>query len=113
MWFKFLFAKQNPKIAAFSPLHVMEEEYTEPLGLADAASSDDICSPLCRWKHSFTCDRLAVKMAHEMGDPAADDVFVLTGLIDSGSKLVADGPEYRLSQFVAGLQQLDKLGKQR
>ena len=110
-YFKFLFAKKSPQLATFSPLQLVEEQWTQPLDLASGAA--DICSPLCGWLYSFTCDRLAIKMAHEVDDQEEYEGFVLTGLIDDGSLIVADGPEYSLAQFVAGLPQLEKMGRQR
>ena len=80
MYFKFLFAKQKPELASFSPLQLVEEGWTEPLDLT--SGSADICSPLCGWNHSFTCDRLVVKMAEELDDQEDSEVFVLAGLVD-------------------------------
>ena len=52
-------------------------------------------------------------MAHEVDDKENSEVFVLAGLVDDGRLIVADGPEYNLAQYVAGLPQLEKIGKQR
>ena len=107
---KFLFAKKSFQLAGVAPLQ-LEEQWTELLDTTSGAA--DICSPLCKWLYSFTCDRLAISMAHELDDNENSEVFVLVGVVDDGRRIVADGPEYNLAQYVAGLQQLEKMGKER
>jgi len=106
-YFKFLYAKQQPHLVTFAPLQI-QEKYT-PLFPGPSSSGEDICSPLCGWQFNFRCDRLAIKMAHEVDDQPESEVYVLTGIMEMGSELVADGPEYNLAQFLAGLQQHKKV----
>ena len=110
-YFKFLFAKQQPQLATCSPL-LIQEKYT-PLFPGPSSSGEDICSPLCGWQFNFRCDRLTIKMAHEVDDQPESEVYVLTGITEMGSELVADGPEYNLAQFLAGLKQHQKVKQER
>ena len=109
-YYKFLFAKQVPYLAAFCPLQ-REHRYT-PLPPVPAEMGGT-ASPEVGWLHYFSCDRLVVKMADELDASDDSDVFVLTGLVDQGNQIVGDGPIYNLAEFVAGLPGLQKVSRKR
>ena len=110
VYYKFMFAKQQPQLAAFCPLQV-EEHYTPVLPVA--SGPDGTASPLIGWLHRFSCDRMQIKMATEIDSSDDSDVMVLVGLVDEGNQIVADGPIYTLADFVANLPALQKASKQR
>ena len=108
-YYRFLFAKQQPQLAMFCPLH-LEDRWVQPMPVA-AGSEDVDCQKLVDWLYSFTCDRLDIKSASELDLSPDSSVFVLYGLVDLGERIVADGPEYDLASFVMGMKELDRLGR--
>ena len=108
-WYKFLFAKQSPYMATFSPLK-LEDQYVGLL--REGAEGEDVCSELCQWEYAFSCDRMEVRLASELGLGDDCEVFVLHSIVDRGDLLLADGPVLNLAQWVAGLPELQKMGRQ-
>ena len=49
-----------------------------------------------------------VKEAWEIDSDEQSQVYVISGLVDRGEDLVADGPLYVLSYFVQGMSELQK-----
>ena len=51
---------------------------------------------------------MVVKEAWEIDSDEQSQVYVISGLVDRGEDLVADGPLYVLSYFVQGMSELQK-----
>jgi len=49
-----------------------------------------------------------VKEAWEIDSDEQSQVYVISGLVDRGEDIVADGPLYVLSYFVQGMSELQK-----
>lgn len=108
-YYRFLYAKQQPQLAMFSPLQ-LEDRYVQ---LLPDVSGEDIVSPLVDWLFSFTCDRMVVRSASEIDKSQESSIYVLRGLVDLGDRVVTDGPEVDLASFVRGMWELEKMGRSR
>ena len=109
-YYRFLYAKQQPQMAMFSPLQ-LEDRYVQLL--PEVTGGDDITSPLVDWLFSFTCDRMVVRSASEINKSQESSIYVLRGLVDLGDRVVTDGPEVDLASYVRGMRELEKMGRSR
>ena len=108
-YYRFLYAKQKPLTAAFTPLKAERQDPYTPIADFDAYQGIDIFSDMQVWEHMFSCDLLVVLQAHEICGVDEVPVHVLIGLIDLPiASVVSDGPEFELPEFLAGLPQLDR-----
>ena len=105
-YYKFLFAKKTPRMAVFSPLELQDPPPVLPL--REASVGEDLISEYIGWSYHFKCDRMDVKEAWEIDSDEQSQVYVISGLVDRGEDLVADGPLYVLSYFVQGMSELQK-----
>ena len=107
-YYKFLYAKQKPLMAAFVPLRLLEPEYTQCIDYS-AVLGEDFDLPLV-WEYRFACDYMNVVQAHDIDSDTNSAVAVLTDLHDQQSQsiVVTDGPPNWLNEFVSSLPELQQ-----
>ena len=105
-YYKFLFAKKSPRMAVFSPLELQDPPPVQPL--REASAGEDLISEYMGWSYYFKCDRMVAMEAWEIDSDEQSQVYVISGLVDRGEDIVADGPLYVLSYFVQGMSELQR-----